>query len=218
MHHFTKDLAHTASILILVVISVERYFAILKPFKCQRIFTTRRLRLGILLVWIVSALLSSPRLYYTVTITHSMFGKKEVICTLLLTIYDSDIADIIHFVLLFLLPLTIISVLYIKIGLYLRRREKFVNSFALASSAATTNSEKNTQLRSQQILRHLNTNDVSLPEAHNQRNGTQEKKKCHQCEPEPGIKCPACALKGNTIIVHSHKKDLFDRTWKAGFN
>ncbi|CAG7721858.1 unnamed protein product [Allacma fusca] len=44
MYHFINTLSHTASILILVVITVERYLVIMYPFKCRRILTVQRLR------------------------------------------------------------------------------------------------------------------------------------------------------------------------------
>ena len=46
MYHFTNSLSHTASILILVVICVERYMAILHPFKFRQILTITRLRVS----------------------------------------------------------------------------------------------------------------------------------------------------------------------------
>ncbi|CAG7832778.1 unnamed protein product [Allacma fusca] len=154
MHHFTNNLAHTASILILVVIAIERYFAILDPFKCRRVFTTRRLRLVILGVWIISALICSPRWYYSVTVVNSLPGRNgepvryEVICTLLLSIYDSSTAAVIQFLLLFLIPMIIISILYTKIGLFLQHRETFVCSFVQTTGVSdSTDSGQSIPLR-----------------------------------------------------------------------
>jgi len=43
MYQFVHSLSYTASIFILVVISTERYFAIIHPIKCKQILTPRRL-------------------------------------------------------------------------------------------------------------------------------------------------------------------------------
>jgi hypothetical protein len=42
-YQFVHSLSYTASIFILVVISTERYFAIIHPIKCKQILTSRRL-------------------------------------------------------------------------------------------------------------------------------------------------------------------------------
>ncbi|CAG7835328.1 unnamed protein product [Allacma fusca] len=129
MYHFINSLSHTASILILVVISVERYFVILHPFKFRRFLTIQKLRLTIFAVWIISAIICSPRLYYIVTITHLLPRKKgerqkyEVICSIGSSLFDSKMSDLIYFVLLFLVPLLIISTLYAKIGFFLNKSQ-----------------------------------------------------------------------------------------------
>lgn len=46
MYHFINSLSHTASILILVVICIERYLAIIHPIKCRQILTLNRLRVS----------------------------------------------------------------------------------------------------------------------------------------------------------------------------
>jgi hypothetical protein len=43
MYLFVHSLSYTASIFILVVISIERYFAIIHPITCKQILTPRRL-------------------------------------------------------------------------------------------------------------------------------------------------------------------------------
>ncbi|ODM88289.1 Growth hormone secretagogue receptor type 1 [Orchesella cincta] len=44
MYHFINSMSTTASVLILVVISFERYFAIIHPMTCKQILTPGRLR------------------------------------------------------------------------------------------------------------------------------------------------------------------------------
>ena len=43
MYQFVHSLSYTASIFILMVISTERYFAIIHPIKCKQILTPKRL-------------------------------------------------------------------------------------------------------------------------------------------------------------------------------
>lgn len=46
MYQFVHSLSYTASIFILVVICMERYFAIIHPITCKQILTSRRLRVS----------------------------------------------------------------------------------------------------------------------------------------------------------------------------
>ena len=43
MYHFINGLCHTASILILVVIAIERYMALVYPFMSRQLLTLRGL-------------------------------------------------------------------------------------------------------------------------------------------------------------------------------
>ncbi|CAG7829348.1 unnamed protein product, partial [Allacma fusca] len=124
MYYFINSLSHTASILILVVICVERYLAILHPFKTRQWLTLMRLRVVIITVWILSAILCSPRLYYITTYYIPSTGPDgeelyEMICAPQQTLYDHHIFDIVYFILLYLLPLVGMSYLYTRVGIVL---------------------------------------------------------------------------------------------------
>jgi hypothetical protein len=71
-------------------------------------------------VWILSALISSPRFYYfsTMSMPHAD-GKVEILCLPNRLKYNSKTADMISMVLLFLVPLLVITVLYFRIGVSL---------------------------------------------------------------------------------------------------
>ncbi|CAG7832017.1 unnamed protein product [Allacma fusca] len=227
MYHFTNNLAHTASILILVVIAVERYLVILHPFRCRRGFTTRRLRLVILGVWILSALLCSPRLYYGKTVTNLLPGMKdermryEVICTLQLSIYDSSTATMTQFVLLFLLPLIIISILYTKIGVFLRQRETsfFVRAQTLTegdSSGERTHLQKRESTRNFMFEKTTSlSRKVSFTERliHRERMRFPEKtESCSLSVHARGCTCrPTCCLLSPSKKVNPCRKDSFGR-------
>ncbi|CAG7715954.1 unnamed protein product, partial [Allacma fusca] len=140
MYHFINSLIHTASILILVVISVERYLAILHPLKCRRILTMRRLRIIISAVWIGSALLCSPRLYFIIIIKNPLPNTKgesptyEVICSIGSSLFDSRVTDWLQFLLLFFLPILVLTIMYSQIAYALNQRQTFVSTFISSSS------------------------------------------------------------------------------------
>ncbi|CAG7831497.1 unnamed protein product, partial [Allacma fusca] len=139
MYHFITSVSSTASTLILVVISVERYMVILHPFKCRQILTIKRLRWIILGVWLSSGILCLPKLLYVMLIHHRKLSRSggsngsEVICTMSPNMFSDETAELVQFILLFILPMSIISFLYYKVGVTLRQREAFSETFVSAS-------------------------------------------------------------------------------------
>ncbi|KAF8785037.1 Trissin receptor like protein [Argiope bruennichi] len=185
MYHFVHSLSYTASIAILIVISVERYVAIVHPmltevstdeeslneedeeivdeelisdhqsnseeeldsdsevYVCEstddyvgkdgktiwhkkeprkNVMTSRRLRIVSVTVWLVSAAYCSPRLImYGTAEVPSINGNMETICILKRSFYDSKTYDLVNFIVCFVIPLIIISVLYSIICLRLWR-------------------------------------------------------------------------------------------------
>lgn len=69
MYHFIHALSYTASVCILVVISIERYLALVHPLWARRVLTKYKLRISIILVWILSVFCCLPRLIIYGTIT-----------------------------------------------------------------------------------------------------------------------------------------------------
>ncbi|XP_045542676.1 trissin receptor [Papilio machaon] len=117
MYQFVHSLSYTASIFILVVICTERYFAIIHPITCKQILTSTRLRLVILGVWITSAAYSAPKFIWVETITNNLGdGHTETICIQHRMKYNSEIFDMVNFVLLYVIPLCIMTVLYTRIA------------------------------------------------------------------------------------------------------
>lgn len=68
MYHFIHACSYTASVCIHVVIAIERYLALVKPFYARVMVTKHRLRIVIVAVWLISALACSPRLFIYKTI------------------------------------------------------------------------------------------------------------------------------------------------------
>ncbi|CAL8070702.1 unnamed protein product [Orchesella dallaii] len=122
MYHFINSLSTTASVLILIVICIERYLAIIHPMTCKQMMTLNRLRITIISVWILSAAISSPRFYYFSTVNIPLSnGEHEILCLPNRTKYDSKLLDMISMTVLFIIPLGIITILYTHIGIVLWR-------------------------------------------------------------------------------------------------
>ncbi|XP_037912193.1 trissin receptor isoform X3 [Hermetia illucens] len=121
MYQFVQSLSYTASIFILVVICMERYFAIIHPITCKQILTPSRLRMVIVGVWITSAVYSTPKFIFSKTITnvHTSNGKEENICIMDRMMFNSKLLDLINFGLLYVTPLLVMSALYSRIAIAL---------------------------------------------------------------------------------------------------
>ncbi|XP_026844200.1 trissin receptor [Drosophila persimilis] len=126
MYQFVHSLSYTASIFILVVICMERYFAIVHPITCKQILTAARLRMVIVTVWITSAVYSTPKFVFSKTIknVHTQDGQEEEICVLDREMFNSKLLDMINFVLLYVMPLLVMTVLYSKIAIALWRSSR----------------------------------------------------------------------------------------------
>ncbi|XP_044750262.1 trissin receptor isoform X2 [Coccinella septempunctata] len=144
MYLFIQTLSSTASILILVGICVERYFAIIYPIMSKRILTPKRLKIKMLIIWVVSMTYSSPRFIFGKTIMNVFSNGKgnETICIMNRQEYNSEVSDIFHFILFYCLPMLILSSLYTKISLCLWRSTKQVKK-ALDASNKSKKSNRN---------------------------------------------------------------------------
>lgn len=122
MYFFVQALSYTASVGILTVICVERYIAIVRPMWSKHVITLRRLRIVVLVVWLVSACFCSPRLFMCGTEqVPSHTGAPVHLCIMRRFVYDSKTYDVLNFLVCFFLPLAIMSVMYFIIGLKLWR-------------------------------------------------------------------------------------------------
>ncbi|XP_042232306.1 trissin receptor-like [Homarus americanus] len=117
MYNFVNYLSYTASVMILVVNCVERYVAIMCPFRAKTLLSHRNL----VVVWVGSGVYCCPRLLYFRAASHELPGARytEVICLADRELYDSRTFDTINFVLLYVMPLSVMSLLYWRIGSYL---------------------------------------------------------------------------------------------------
>lgn len=76
--------------------------------------------MSLALVWLLSAIYCSPKLIFFKAVNHELEDSViEVICIADRELYNSRTYDTINFFLLYIIPLTVISVFYWKIGRYL---------------------------------------------------------------------------------------------------
>ncbi|XP_059469983.1 trissin receptor [Neocloeon triangulifer] len=113
MYLYVQALSYVASVLIMVAVCVERYVAIMQPFHTRSVFTTARLRLIIVLVWLVSAAYASPRLFFArVTSQELRNDETDTFCHLDTTRYDPEIFDTANLIFLYVIPLLVMAIMY----------------------------------------------------------------------------------------------------------
>ncbi|KAL1496977.1 hypothetical protein ABEB36_008016 [Hypothenemus hampei] len=155
MYIFIQSLSNSASIVILVVISSERYFAIMYPMRCKQILTTIRLRIIIATVWIGCVFYSAPKFYFSNTVTVNTGDTNETVCVLNREKFDSKLFDMIHFVLLYLIPLAVISILYTKIAIRLWKSSNQLQHDLDASCNHTLSYDNSFRIENTKNHRHL---------------------------------------------------------------
>lgn len=122
LHYFLKALACTASVLIMVLIALERYLAIMHAITAKRVLRTSNLRIAVTCVWTLSIAICSPRLWMFALVevpTGRPDGQIECICILQQLIYNQKLYHLISFGILFAIPLAITSFVYSTLGLRL---------------------------------------------------------------------------------------------------
>ena len=115
----TQELSASVSVLTLIVMAVDRFFAVLFPLK--RIITNLVANASIALVWIIAAAVRSP-MFYALRLVQTEDGKT--FCVLQLeTQTASDVYLKFAFVLFYVIPLFVLTVLYSAILVSLKKRK-----------------------------------------------------------------------------------------------
>uniref|UniRef100_X2B220 G-protein coupled receptors family 1 profile domain-containing protein n=1 Tax=Capitella teleta TaxID=283909 RepID=X2B220_CAPTE len=114
-----------ASILTITAFTMERYLAICHPMRAQTLSSLKRAIKVVMLLWFVSAICAIPIVvqYGIVYVLHPISGERieeSAICNVRPERYLKHTFEVATF-LFFLTPMTVISVLYIMIGLAIRR-------------------------------------------------------------------------------------------------
>ncbi|KAE9532109.1 hypothetical protein AGLY_010311 [Aphis glycines] len=134
-----SEMSANATVLTITAFTAERYVAICHPFMAQSMSKLSRAVKLIIIIWLVAVLFAIPQaLQFTVS---SWDGSSELmqcnIRSILLMNTDIELSTVsftLSTLLFFLLPMTLITVLYALIGLRLRRSDKLKRTITVRST------------------------------------------------------------------------------------
>ncbi|XP_017462280.1 PREDICTED: tachykinin-like peptides receptor 86C [Rhagoletis zephyria] len=121
INNFMANVTVSTSVFTLVAISLDRYIAIVHPLK--RRTSRRKVRVILLLIWVLSCLLAAPCLMYSSTMTKRYYnGKSRTVCFMLWPDgrYPTSIADYAYNIILLILtygfPMVVMLICYTLMG------------------------------------------------------------------------------------------------------
>lgn len=123
LQYFVQNMSYTASIEVLTVISMERYFAIIYPMRSKQMTTLCRLRVIVCILWLVAAAYSVPYLFMYDTKV-SPFDPNQAWCIIVKKFEYFQINNTVHFLLCYAVPLILITAIYIHISIVLWKSSK----------------------------------------------------------------------------------------------
>ncbi|KAK5859492.1 hypothetical protein PBY51_021045 [Eleginops maclovinus] len=114
-----------ASILNVTALSVERYMAVVHPLKVKHMATRSHVKRVIIMLWVLSMLCAVPNTsLHGIVVLPSWFGRqfpRSAICHIIKPTWVYNLIILISTFVFFVLPMMIISILYLIIGLRLHR-------------------------------------------------------------------------------------------------
>ena len=122
LYYFVQAMSYAASIMILTVISIERYFAIIHPMRSKQFTTLCLLRVVVVIVWTVAAGCAVP--YLVIYDTVNLQGME--FC-LMIGHFDNKSYVTISFILWYLIPLCLMTIMYTKISVVLWKTSNIEN-------------------------------------------------------------------------------------------
>lgn len=126
-----------ASVLTITAFTVERYFAICHPFLSHTMSKLSRAIKLILIIWCIALTFSIPQALQFGIVQHQKIHPDFIICTLK-TIFIKHSFEL-STLLFFIIPMTVITVLYIMIGLKLRKSNIMKNNNVRSQRGGSNN-------------------------------------------------------------------------------
>lgn len=134
--------AITVSVTTMVLIGLDRYFAIVRPFTSSTSFVSRHSTLLIAVTWIFAILLASPQLLVTNVVPFQIQNETYYSCQEQWPSHVySDLYSTLIILLTFVLPLCLLVIIYGKIVRRIANRDQ--NLFFSSSSNSHHNEEQN---------------------------------------------------------------------------
>ncbi|XP_022068926.2 neuromedin-U receptor 1-like [Acanthochromis polyacanthus] len=151
-----------ASILNVTALSVERYVAVVHPLKVKHMTTRAHVKRVILTLWGLSMLCAAPNTsLHGVVVLPPIFGRQfpqSAICDMVKPTWIYNLIILISTVVFFLLPMLIISILYLLIGLRLHRERVMMaadNNSSFGSECVSISHQRRLSKRNLQVTKML---------------------------------------------------------------
>ncbi|XP_053246806.1 neuromedin-U receptor 1 [Podarcis raffonei] len=148
-----------ASILNVTALSVERYIAVVHPLKAKYVVTKNHAKRVIITVWVLSIICSIPNTslhgIQTLHVPARGVVPDSATCTLVKSRLMYNLIIQVTTIIFFFVPMGVISVLYLLIGLQLRK-EKMLE--ALEAKSASNCDYHNIRLQQKKVRRRQVTN------------------------------------------------------------
>lgn len=119
IHFILWDLASNCSLLIITAFSIERYLVVSRPFLRQKLSLNSRVFKIVGGIWILSCLFAIPDIYFT-----DLVEKKKYVFCYFIVSYGVSVVLTIDLFVFYIIPITLIFVLYGLIIIDLKKAQK----------------------------------------------------------------------------------------------
>ncbi|CAH0553160.1 unnamed protein product [Brassicogethes aeneus] len=140
---FAAEMSANATVLTITAFTVERYLAICHPFLTHTMSKLSRAIRYIIAIWLIALGLAVPQAIQFGILFEVEHGRRNSYCQVVTTVFDHafEISTFVFFV----APMTLITILYILIGIQLRKSKNIAGRYG--GSLTTNDSRRGRLLR-----------------------------------------------------------------------